>query len=486
MNDDNKYYITCAIPYVNGAPHLGHALEFTQTDVIARYQRQQGKDVLLEHGADQHGSKNYKKATELNIDPQVFVDQITESFKRIHHVLNISYDRFIATTDPVHERAAQSLWNKINQAGAIYKAQYEGLYCVGCENFVTEDQAIATGNICPNHNQAYERLSEENYFFKLSNYTEQIKKAIQSNEFIVTPATRRNEILQTLEEGLEDISISRPRQKLPWGVPVPNDPNHVMYVWFEAVINYISVIGYPNSPDFAKYWPADIQVIGKDILRHHAAIWPGMLLAAGLPLAKKLHVHGFITNDGKKMSKTLGNVIDPFEAIKGYGADAFRYYLMRHVPSGDDGDFSWEKFENSYNNELGNDLGNLVQRVASMIDRYQQGVIGEIPQPKHDSGPYHEAIQELQFSRAIDHVFETVQSLNRYIELQKPWQIAKDSDETHLQEVLAYLATSILQIADLLAPFMPDTAIKIKQKFASEVVDNSIGVLFPKIHNYTE
>ncbi|MBP6041607.1 methionine--tRNA ligase [Candidatus Saccharibacteria bacterium] len=486
MSENDKYYITCAIPYVNGQPHLGHALEFTQTDVIARYQRQQGKDVLLEQGADQHGSKNYKKATELNIEPQVFVDQITESFKRIHKELNISYDRFVATTDPAHIQSSQALWNKINQSGAIYKSHYEGLYCVGCENFVTEDQAAADNNICPDHNLHYERLSEENYFFKLSEYTEQIKQAIESNEFIVTPDTRRNEILQTLEGGLEDISISRPRQKLPWGVPVPNDPEHVMYVWFEAVINYISVIGYPNSPDFAKYWPADVQIIGKDILRHHAAIWPGMLLAAGLPLAKKLHVHGFITSEGKKMSKTLGNVVDPFEAIEQYGADAFRYYLMRHIPSGGDGDFSWQKFENAYNNELGNDLGNLVQRVASMIEQYQHGVIGAIPQPSHDTGAYHEAMEDLQFDRALDAVFELIQGVNQTIELQKPWKIAKESDEAHLQDILSYLAGAILQIASLLVPFMPDTAMKIRQTFAEEVVDKSIGILFPKVLNCTE
>lgn len=243
------YYITCAIPYVNGAPHLGHALEFSQTDALARYQRAQGKDVLLQHGADQNGSKNYKKAQELGKTPQDFVDEITASFKSIHQTLNISYDRFITTTSPEHKKAAQALWKKINETGAIYKAKYEGLYCVGCETFVTEDQAKQNGGICPNHNQPYERLSEENYFFKLSQYGPQITAAIEKNEFIVNPETRRNEILQVLRDGLEDISISRPKNKLPWGVPVPGDTDHVMYVWFDALINYLSVLGYPSLRD---------------------------------------------------------------------------------------------------------------------------------------------------------------------------------------------------------------------------------------------
>jgi methionyl-tRNA synthetase len=484
MNKE-KFYITCAIPYVNGSPHLGHALEFTQTDVLARYQRLQGKDVLLQHGADQHGSKNYKKAQELGKDPLVFVNEITEQFKQIHKALNISYDRFIGTTEDRHKKASQAIWKRLDAAKAVYKAQYEGLYCVGCESFVTEEQSKLNGGVCPNHKQPYEQLSEENYFFKLSSYTDAIKEAITTNQFVVTPNSRRNEILQVLEDGLEDISISRPKQKLPWGVPVPGDADHVMYVWFDALINYISVLDYPDGEDFKKYWPADIQVIGKDILRHHAAIWPAMLLGAGLPLAHTLHAHGFITSEGQKMSKTVGNVVDPFEAINGYGADPFRYYLIRHIPTGGDGDFSWEKFENAYNTELANDLGNLVQRVASMIQRYQQGAIGSIPPPEHDSGAYHEAMANLQFDRALDFVFEMIQGLNQFIEQEKPWDIAKEEDTTHLQEVLAYLASSLLQVATLLEPFMPDTASKITQAFGNEIVDPGASVMFPKIHNYT-
>ena len=481
-----KFYITCAIPYVNGSPHLGHALEFCQTDVLARYYRIQGRDVILQHGADQHGSKNYKKALELGRDPQEFVDGITQEFMQIHKALNISYDRFITTSEPQHKKSAQAVWKQLDAAGAIYKAQYEGLYCVGCENFVTEEQAKLNGGTCPIHKQTYERLSEENYFFKLSSYTEAIKSAITNNTFFVNPTSRRNEILQVLEKGLDDISISRPKQKLPWGVPVPTDAGHVMYVWFDALINYLSVLGYPDSPDVKKYWPADVQVIGKDILRQHAAIWPAMLLGIGMPLAHTLHAHGFVTSEGHKMSKTVGNVVDPFEVIKGYGADAFRYYLLRHIPSGGDGDFSWEKFENAYNSELANDLGNLVQRVTSMIQRYQQGAIGNIPPPEHDTAPYHDAITSFHFDRALDFVFEMIQGLNQFIEQEKPWDIAKEDDTTHLQEVLAYLASSLIQVAGLLEPFLPETASKIKQAFGSEIIDPGATVLFPKIHNYTQ
>lgn len=478
------YYIACAIPYVNGAPHIGHALEFSQTDALARYYRNEGYDVLLSQGADQNGSKNYKKAKDLGKDTQVFVDEITASFQSIHKALNISYDRFITTTSPEHKKSAQALWKKINESGAIYKDKYEGLYCVGCESFVTEDQAKQNGGICPNHNQPYERLSEENYFFKLSQYGPQIAEAIKNDVYLVNPVTRKNEILQILNDGLDDISISRPKDKLPWGVPVPGDSEHVMYVWFDALINYLSVIGYPDSPDVAKYWPAQTQFIGKDIIRHHAAIWPAMLIAAGLPLPKRLHAHGFITTDGQKMSKTLGNVVDPFEVINAYGADAFRYYLLRHVPSGDDGDFSWEKFENAYNNELANDLGNLVQRVSSMIQRYQKGTISSVPEPEHDSGAYHEAMGSLQFDRALDFVFSMVQGLNQYIEQQKPWEVAKE-DQIHLAEILGYLVGSLLQVSNLLEPFLPTTAETIRKTFGQDMIVAPESSLFPKIYNHT-
>lgn len=480
---NEPFFITCAIPYTNAPAHIGHALEFVLTDVLARYYRTAGKQVLLLHGADEHGSKNYKKALELGKTPQAFVDEITPAFLKAHKVLNISYDRFIRTSSPEHHKSAQAIWKKLAESGDIYKGTYKGLYCVGCETFITEAQARENNKVCPIHATPYEELEEENYFFKLSKYTTQIKQAIETNAFEVVPATRRQEILSLLGEGLQDFSASRPKTNLPWGVPVPGDNSQVMYVWLEALMNYITALGYPKG-DVETYWPAQIQVIGKDILRFHAAIWPAILLSIGLPLPKRLYVHGFITADGKKMSKTLGNVIDPFEVVKGYGVDAFRYFLLRHIPSGEDGDFTWEKFENAYNGELANDLGNLVYRVASMIRRYSDGATGELPAHEHDEARYHEAVGQFRLDRALEAVWNQIQSLNVYIEEEKPWELAK-SDPEHLAEVLSYLAGSLLQVADLLAPFLPDTAKHIQELFAKGLVPADVKPLFPKIYNYT-
>lgn len=477
------FYITCAIPYTNAPAHIGHALEFVLTDVLARYHRAQGKQVLLLHGADEHGSKNYKKALELGLDPQAFADKITAEFVKAHAKLNISYDRFIRTSSPEHHKSAQAFWKQLVAAGDIYKGRYKGLYCVGCETFVSEQQARDNNGVCPIHNQPYEELEEENYFFKLAKYTPAIKQAIETDSFQIVPATRRHEILALLEEGLQDLSASRPKTSLPWGVPVPGDPSQVMYVWLEALMNYVTALGYPKG-DLRIYWPANIQVIGKDILRFHAAIWPALLLSAGLTLPKQLFVHGFVTAEGKKMSKTLGNVVDPFEVIEAYGVDAFRYYLLRHISSGEDGDFTYEKFEHAYNGELANDLGNLVFRVASMIRRYQDGATGELAAHEHDEARYHEALAACRLDRALEAVWNQIQSLNVYIEEEKPWELAK-TDTEHLAEVLNYLAGSLLQVADLLEPFLPTTAEQIRALFASGLVPADFKPLFPKIYNYT-
>lgn len=480
------YYVATAIPYVNGQGHIGNAIDFIIADTISRYHRIKGEDVLQEHGADQHGLKNYKTALELGKDTQTFVDEITADFVKIHQLLNISYDRFIATSSPEHKRSAQYVWQQLAANRDIYKKDYHGWYCVGCETFYPEIEVKRNNGVCPLHNQAFEETQEENYFFRLSNYTQAIHDAIESDAYKVTPVSRKNEILQVLDDGLEDISVSRPKTKLPWGVEVPDDPSHVMYVWFDALINYISVLGYPDSPDFAKYWPADVQVIGKDILRHHAAIWPAMLIGINQPLPKNLVVHGHVSSDGKKMSKTLGNVIDPFEIVEKYGTDAFRYYFMRHIPSGQDGDFSWKKFETAYNSELADSLGNLVQRTASMILRYQEGVIGEISEAEHDAAMYHQAMNNFEFDRALDVVWGMVHGINIYIEDQKPWQIAKKTDKSHLQEVLAYIVSSIDQIGHLLKPFMPQTADQIINMFVDGVVRADANVsLFPKQYHYT-
>jgi methionyl-tRNA synthetase len=344
---------------------------------------------------------------------------------------------------------------------------------------VSESQADPE-RLDPNHPKAYRRLEEENYFFRLSKYNEQIKIAIRDDVLKITPESKKNEILHVLEEGLEDISVSRPSDKLAWGVAVPGDKTQVMYVWFEALLNYITVLGYPKGEDFKTFWPANVQVIGKDILRFHAAIWPAILMGLGLPLQDNLYVHGFISNDGQKMSKSLGNVVDPNEVIDRYGVDPFRYYLTRHISAYDDGDFSWEKYKEVYNTELANELGNAVSRVASMIRKYQDGVIGDIPGSEHDDTRYHDALSIYRFDQALEVVWEQIRGLNQYIEEVKPWQLAKENDPEHLREVLAAMASDLLEVAELLEPFMPDTAKKIQFVFQEGLIRDLDGALFPR------
>ncbi len=477
-----NFYVTTAIAYTNGPPHLGHALEFIMADVLARHARQEGTPTLFSTGTDEHGGKIAEAAAANKMEVKVYVDQVSQQFRDMCRLLNVSNDRFIRTTDAGHEQRAQLVWQKL--AKYIYKGSYEGWYCTGDEAFFTEQVVKANKGVCPNHNRPYEKIKEENYFFKLSAFADQIKKAIEEGSFRIVPNTRKAEILSVINEGLEDISISRPKDKISWGIPVPNDPSQVMYVWFEAVSNYITVLGYPEHADFKKFWPANVQIIGKDILRFHAAVWPGMLLGLGLPLPKMLYVHGFINaEDGKKMSKSLGNAVTPREIIDKYGVDTFRYYFLRHIPSYDDGNFSWKKLEEVYNNELANELGNAVQRTLAMVVRYQNGVIGNLNTVGHDVGQYEEALAECRFDRALDEVWEQVRGLNQYIDEQKPWVIAKDDKEGHLQEVLGYQVASLLQISDMLEPFMPETAVKIRAIFEKGIVKAPPGTLFPKHEN---
>jgi methionyl-tRNA synthetase len=472
-----NYFVTTSIPYVNGEPHVGHALEFVMTDVLARAARQRGDTVIFSTGTDEHGTKNVQTAEKMGITPQQLVDQMSARFGDLLKDLNISNDRFIRTTDPGHEKRAQLIWKALEKD--IYKGKYVGWYDVKEEEFVPEGKADPE-RMKPEHPQAYQKLEEENYFFKLSNYTGQIKEAIESGDFKVVPDTRRNEILATLNEGLDDISISRPKEKLDWGVPVPGDKSQIMYVWFEALMNYITVLGYPEHDDFKNFWPAQVQVVGKDIIRFHAAIWPGMLMSLGAPLPKQLYVHGFITLDGKKMSKSIGNVVSPHEIISKYGADAFRYYFLRHIPSYNDGDFSWDAFEASYNNELANELGNAVQRTAVMVMKYQKGIVGDVPEAEHDSAPVQEALDECRFDRALDAIWNQVRGLNQFIDEEKPWEIAKTGDEDHLREVLASQVADLLEIADLLEPFLPQTSERIKAVFKDGMIAPLDGTLFPK------
>ncbi len=481
-------YVTTAIPYVNGTPHIGTALGYLLADIWARYQRQNERQVRFQIGTDEHGNKNAAKAAELGLDPQSYTDQAHQPFRAMADLLGAQYTDFIRTTDPHHKAAVQYIWKQLQPH--IYKDTYEGWYCTGCEQFYTDKEVQDTGGICPNHQKPFERLSEENYYLRCSDFTEQIREAIEKNKLHIVPEYRKHEILEMIKDGVKDVSISRPVGNLSWGVPVPDDPTQVMYVWVDALSNYLTVIGYPDRPEWREYWPADLQVVGKDILRFHAIIWPAILLGIGVGLPKKILAHGFINVGGAKISKSIGNVIDPTEIVSQYGLDAFRYFFSRHIPTQDDGDFTWEKFEQAYNSELGNDLGNLVQRLASMITRYQAGVIGDAPQAEHDMLAYHQAMRDLEFDKAVDVVWQMIRSLNQYIDSVKPWDIAKRREteadaEAHLTEVLAHGVGGILQIADLLVPFLPDTAARIHAMFETGVVVPGEGVLFPKRYLHT-
>lgn len=483
-------YITTAIPYVNGKPHIGHAMDYLLADVWARYQRQLGKVVRFQTGVDEHGNKIAAKAAELGMTPQQYTDSVYGSFLDFIQRLEVDSTDFIRTTDIKHKAAVQYIWQQLEKAGLIYKGSYEGWYCQGCEAFITDKEAADNNGTCPDHQTPYQRLSEENYYFKASAFTLDITNAIESGKMKIVPNFRKKEFLELIKDGLADVSVSRPAKSLSWGVPVPSDPNQVMYVWLDALSNYITVLGYPNDPLWKDFWPADVQVVGKDILRFHAGIWPAMLLALGLPLPKTLLVHGHITSGGAKMSKSIGNVVDPVEILDNFGPEALRYFFLRHIPTQDDGDFSWDRFEASYNGELGNDLGNLVQRVAAMATRYQAGVLGDLPPSRHDMGPYRAAIEALEFNRALDEVWVIVRALNQYIDRVKPWEVAKkrQSDleaEAHLAEILAHAAGTLVQVADLLLPFLPTTARSIKDIFASGVVPADVQPLFPKIYLHT-
>jgi len=481
-------YITTAIPYVNGTPHIGNALDYLLADIWSRYQKQNGRDVRFQVGTDEHGNKIAAKAAENNLTPQAYTDQMYVNFESLMRKVGAGYTDFIRTTDGHHRGAVQYIWEQLKPH--IYKGKYEGWYCMGHEAFFTEKEVAETNGICPDHQTAYEQVSEENYFLRCSDFTENIREAIEKDKMKIVPEFRKKEFLNLIKDGLSDVSISRPKKSLSWGIEVPGDPEQVMYVWLDALANYITVLGYPDKPEWQDYWPADVQVVGKDILRFHAGIWPAMLLGLGLGLPRTILVHGFVNVSGSKMSKTVGNVVDPNQVIDQYGVDAFRYYFSRHIPTQDDGDFTWEKFETAYNTELANDLGNLVSRVANMLTRYQSGVIGDAPLGEHDMRMYHEAMTSLEFDRALDQVWLMVRSVNKYIDDVKPWEVAKKKDddpdaEGHLTEILAHCAGNLLQVADLLVPFLPGTAEAIHKMFDTGVVVPAGGVLFPKIQQYT-
>ena len=473
-----KFYITTSIAYTNAFPHIGFALESVQTDVIARYYRLLGGDVFFLTGTDEHGVKIAKAAEEVGKEPKDFVDEISERVKELKKILNLSWDDFVRTTDKKrHWPAVKKVWLKLKESGDIYKKKYKGLYCSGCEAFITEKDLI--DGKCLTHQKEPELVEEENYFFRLSRYLNKIEELIKKDELKIIPETRKNEVLGLIKQGLEDISFSRAREKLKWGIPVSDDPSQTIYVWVDALSNYISALGYENGKNFKRYWPADVHCIGKDILKFHALIWPGMLLSLGLLLPKAIFVHGFITVAGQKMSKSLGNVIDPFELVEKYGTDAVRYYLLREIPSTEDGDFTYEKFEERYNADLASGVGNLVARVLTMAENINPK--SQIPNPKQIQNPkfktlikevrekYKNALDNFKFNEALKTIWDLISFCDGYIERERPWEIKnllRSKPEVLLrgQKVISDLLIVLAIIAEMLQPFLPGTSQKIFQQ----------------------
>ena len=453
-----KLYLSTALPYVNSPPHAGFALEIVQTDVIARYHRLIGEDVFFLTGTDENSLKNVRAAEEEGVLVRKLVDRNAKKFYELKRALNLSFDDFIRTTEKRHIKGAQKLWLACKKD--ILKKKYSGLYCVGCEEFYKESEL--ENGLCPEHQTKPELVEEENYFFKLSKYAAEIRKKIETDELLILPEARKNEVLEILKD-VKDISCSRPAEKVcNWGVPVPGDESQIMYVWIEALTNYL------QPKDF---WPADTHVIGKDILRFHAVVWPAMLLSVGLELPKKIFAHGFVLSGGKRMSKSSGNVIDPFELIEEYGADALRYYLLREITPTEDGDLTKEKFKKVYNANLANGLGNLVSRVMKMAEQFDGFAIEE------PSWIGIEAyLDKMELNKAMDYIWERISQSDLYIQEEQPFKIIKE-DKEKARAILWNLISALNQIAFLLGPFMPDTS----EKILNVIKDNKMPEsLFPR------
>ncbi|MEA1909622.1 MAG: methionine--tRNA ligase [Patescibacteria group bacterium] len=491
-----KRYLTTSIAYANSKPHIGFALEVLQGDAIARWHRINGFDTWYLTGTDEHGTKIAKTAEEAGVKTFELANQNSKEFQNLTELLNLTNDDFIRTSDQErHWPGAQKIWNQLVDAGDIYKDTYQGLYCVGCEAYVTEKE-LEDGK-CPYHNAAPEKIEEENYFFRLSKYGDQIAEKIKSKELEIIPEGRAKEILNVIGAGLEDISFSRPKSKLPWGVPVPGDDSQTMYVWCDALSNYLSAIGFGRNEDYTKWWPADLHIIGKDILRFHAAIWPGMLLSVGIELPKKILVHGFISSEDKKMSKSIGNVVSPREVVGKYSADVLRYYLLREIPTMNDGDFSWSRIEDLYNNELADNLGNLLSRVVQMVNKYAPDGIStneksEIANVSDIISKYKKHFEDLDLQKAVISANKLVQNLNGYVDEQKPWELAKDEGKKdELQSVLYALCEGLRLVAALYSPFIPGISQEILKtlNLNSEEelkIDRLTWGLFPEGHKIAD
>lgn len=483
---DEKFYITTAIDYVNGPPHMGHAVQKVWADVVARHFRARGRRVWFLTGTDEYGVNIVKTAERLGLTPKELADENSPKFKALRESLNLSWDDFIRTSDKErHWPGAELMWDRLVAAGDIYKKHYRGLYCVGHEAFITEKDLI--DGKCALHQKEPEVIDEENYFFKLSRYTKSIESAIKSGKLKVVPKSRKNEILSLLHAGLDDVSFSRPRSSLNWGIPVPGDDAQVQYVWCDALTNYLSAIGYGRNDDWKNWWPADLHVLGKDNLRFHAAIWPGMLLSAGLPLPKQIFAHGFITVNGQKISKTIGNVVDPHAISRKYGVDTLRYYLLREISTYDDGDFSERKLIARYNGDLANGLGNFAARVLALGDSIKEiqsnlKADGEIAEHvERVRGVVYQRTEEFKFHEALAAIWELIAYGDAYVSRTEPWDIEYEEKK---DQAIFNLVVILDNVAALLRPFMPGTAEKITHHIewhGNKLRIKKGEVLFPRL-----
>jgi methionyl-tRNA synthetase len=471
------YYITTAIDYVNSRPHVGHAYEKVIADIIARWHRLKGEKVFYLTGTDENAQKNFQAAKSAGVPVKEFVDQNVEHFKNLCNILNLSNDYFVRTTEQRHIKVSQEIFKKVHDKGDIYKGFYEGLYCEGCEGYLTERELV--NGKCPEHNKPPKPLREEAYFFRMSKYKNQIVKLLESPGFVL-PKEKRNEMLSRIKgDDLKDLSVSR--KGIDWGIDIPIDKNHKIYVWFDALINYVSALEYPDGKDFKEFWPADVHVIGKGINWFHSVIWPSMLVSAGIKPPKTILVHGYLTVNGKKISKSLGNQIDPVEIVKKYGSDPIRYLFAREIPMGEDGDFSEDSLKERINNELANDLGNLLSRVVTMIDKSFKG---KIPKGKNDGelkkeldlGRIEKFMDNFELHNALAEIWNFVRACNKYINEKEPWKLRGEE----LANVLYSLTDSLRIISILVSPFIPETSGKINEQLglkAEGLKDVKFGLL---------